>query len=738
MKDLNLHEEIIKSLKLISYDRSLTLSEQGNPLPGQLPSDLPKIKNNNLPDYKKNTLLDPKYFQNLEKENEIQNYLQTAFCKSYEKNFCKSYGGNKVYYKGDLSTMDISDVECLCKNGNQKIKDPLGLKDWKGNIMTYKVNDFLKKQKQIKKDYYIKKSEEKKKLDQIKKNLKNKGIDFAQTPSDRLGKTGEFKPYIDTLDNSKKREESKKREVLKYKSQMSKWADRLCGVANKVCPKEGGIEAQVYQDESGRWRCGCKKDQQIIVNRAYYNSNELSSKPVYTTINRYYQIGDYGKAYYEGEWSVKEFLSDDHNLLLAASLLSTFLLPGFGGVIVGGLFDAVDVGLSIYEKDPIAAGLGVIFMSLPVAKLYTLLGRSITKKSAKRIVNKIANGKKLSNTEKLVVENMGKAATLNLVLKVVFEKLMIKLFAKSSYGGKTGLFFMATIVKKLFKAGYLTTSFLFKTVLIMGGVGISWYGILKLFNMLPKELGIKEVTKNFSNVNLLITTSLKSLAENDDRLDIKLKNMFNPSVLLLQYALIAGKYNVTDKVDYSKTPNWKKKTDDGKINFNYDPKFDYLYKPENKTELDLKLRDWNKFKKQTLLSSGNKSTILPSKGFGYFDENTKQMVELFQKRNGLRIDGVAGKEVLNKICLDVENKKYGEIRNYANKNLKSLFDKEIDLSNNVKSTEKEKEKVADAYDDQKEKIQTDILNDAKQTFDTIQNPQYYIDFFKNYEWYKNE
>ena len=60
------------------------------------------------------------------------------------------------------------------------------------------------------------------------------------------------------------------------------------------------------------------------------------------------------------------------------------------------------------------------------------------------------------------------------------------------------------------------------------------------------------------------------------------------------------------------------------------------------------------------------------------------------------------------------------------------------MSNNVKSTEKEKEKVADAYDDQKEKIQTDILNDAKQTFDTIQNPQYYIDFFKNYEWYKNE
>jgi hypothetical protein len=28
MKELNLHEEIIKSLKLISYDRSLTLNEQ--------------------------------------------------------------------------------------------------------------------------------------------------------------------------------------------------------------------------------------------------------------------------------------------------------------------------------------------------------------------------------------------------------------------------------------------------------------------------------------------------------------------------------------------------------------------------------------------------------------------------------------------------------------------------------------------------------------------------------------
>jgi hypothetical protein len=721
----------------------LTLNEQEKFKSRDIPSDLLKPNiNTNLPDYKKNTLLDPKFFEKKQKEDELQGYLQQAFCKPYEKNLCRQYGGNKVYYEGDITTMDIKNVECLCKNGNKKIKDPLGLKDWKGNVMEYKVNDFLKRQKQIKKDYYTQKAKEKKELERIKKefniSIKNKEKNKYQTPSDRLGKEGQFKPYMNPIEDYKKRSEAKKRKVSKYRQEMGKWADRLCGTANKVCPKEGGIEAQVYQDESGRWRCGCKYDHQIIVNRPYYGSNQLSPKPVYTTINRYYQIGDYGKAYYEGEWAVKEFLSDPHNLLLAGSVLATFLLPGFGGVIVGGVLDVIDVGLSIYEKDPMAAGLGLIFMALPTAKLYKLLGKSVQKTQAKRIINKLANGKKLSRIEREIVEKMSTPKTLLLTLKVIFEKLLIKLFNKSTYGGKTGLFFMATIVKKLFKAGYLTTSFLFKTVLIMGGVGISWYGILKLFNMLPKELGIKEVTKNFSNVNLLITTSLKSLAENDDRLDIKLKNMFNPSVLLLQYALIAGKYNVTDKVDYSKTPNWKKKTDDGKINFNYDPKFDYLYKPENKTELDLKLRDWNKFKKQTLLSSGNKSTILPSKGFGYFDENTKQMVELFQKRNGLRIDGVAGKEVLNKICLDVENKKYGEIRNYANKNLKSLFDKEIDLSNNVKSTEKEKEKVADAYDDQKEKIQTDILNDAKQTFDTIQNPQYHIDFFKNYEWHKNE
>jgi hypothetical protein len=74
MKELNLHEEIIKSLKLISYDRTLTLNEQEKFKSRDIPSDLLKPNiNTNLPDYKKNTLLDPKFFEKKQKGFLINN-----------------------------------------------------------------------------------------------------------------------------------------------------------------------------------------------------------------------------------------------------------------------------------------------------------------------------------------------------------------------------------------------------------------------------------------------------------------------------------------------------------------------------------------------------------------------------------------------------------------------------------------------------------------------------------------
>ena len=76
MKELNLHEEIIKSLKLISYDRSLTLNEQGFGgsagiigVPQYVPLD---------PEEKKRRDLEKKFSQEVERQEKILSFK----CKS--------------------------------------------------------------------------------------------------------------------------------------------------------------------------------------------------------------------------------------------------------------------------------------------------------------------------------------------------------------------------------------------------------------------------------------------------------------------------------------------------------------------------------------------------------------------------------------------------------------------------------------------------------------------------------
>ena len=99
MKDLNLHEEIIKSLKLISYDRSLTLGEQkiGSYTPtvsGTNPKPLvngPKKRKESTPskplgqgwlgDVKQSPIVD---------HQKIENELK----KLYDQNF---YNQNRIY-----------------------------------------------------------------------------------------------------------------------------------------------------------------------------------------------------------------------------------------------------------------------------------------------------------------------------------------------------------------------------------------------------------------------------------------------------------------------------------------------------------------------------------------------------------------------------------------------------------------------------------------------------------------
>jgi hypothetical protein len=80
------------------------------------------------------------------------------------------------------------------------------------------------------------------------------------------------------------------------------------------------------------------------------------------------------------------------------------------------------------------------------------------------------------------------------------------------------------------------------------------------------------------------------------------------------------------------------------------------------------------------------------------------------------------------LCSYVEKGTYGDIRNYANKDLKKLFDSNLGFAEDTK--ELEKEKVAEAYEQNQEKIQNDVLEETISTFDSIPNQEHHRNFFK--------
>jgi peptidoglycan hydrolase-like protein with peptidoglycan-binding domain len=257
----------------------------------------------------------------------------------------------------------------------------------------------------------------------------------------------------------------------------------------------------------------------------------------------------------------------------------------------------------------------------------------------------------------------------------------------------------------LFKIGFITIKFLTKLGLMVGGVFISWHLIAQKLGIMPK----KQVTKN-EQIKLdnktkdFVIEYLTKQKDGNEIFSIKRNSsVFRLAVLLIQYCLKAGGYDVTNQDRVEMTPEWEKKTPQGQVNFNYDPKYDYLYTSKGKNELNKKRQDWSRSKNTPLTKNSTKVKL--NFKWGYFDENTDKMIKSFQKDHNLTPNGLVGKQTITAILSDLENGKMDTIKNFSghkltNKEEEYLYTKDVEKQQ-IELQKIELSKLQEEYNKQK-------------------------------------
>ena len=95
--------------------------------------------------------------------------------------------------------------------------------------------------------------------------------------------------------------------------------------------------------------------------------------------------------------------------------------------------------------------------------------------------------------------------------------------------------------------------------------------------------------------------------------------------------------------------------------------------------------------------------ILGKPKWGVFDKPTERLVNIYQKQNGLSVDGKIGPETLSKLISDLKTKRYGKIENLNNEDFDKIRVAEVKA-------------VYDEYLKQKDKL----LIDEKMVLDALE------------------
>jgi hypothetical protein len=384
--------------------------------------------------------------------------------------------------------------------------------------------------------------------------------------------------------------------------------------------------------------CGCKVNGQTFIGDKTVKVNEYLNRPM-TEIT--YPIAD--------------FLSEPHNIAMIASIAFSMFGGGIGQVF-SLVFDAIDVGLFIEEGDYFMAGLAIIFAVIPIGDLLKAYlrkypgAKSFTKKTLTKILEKLKIKKPLTPDEKKILDAITSAKLQNKAFwKMVREKIRMTIMGKKPN-------YVVAFIVWLVKKGILTSQFLLKWGLIIGGVFYSWYKIAQWLGIKPKDetKSKKQLTKSdFAEMNVL--SYLKNMSSKGYTYSTKLSGTEKPEVAALQYTLYAGGYFTTNKVKW-----------------------------------------------------------------GYYDDSTKKAVENYQQKNSLTKDGIAGPNTIKSLIEKIKNDKitdFSKPESIARYNFKKdivKVYKEVDFTGEefIKSYEDQKLQVLDSIYNELDQIKESINIDS--------------------------
>jgi hypothetical protein len=312
------------------------------------------------------------------------------------------------------------------------------------------------------------------------------------------------------------------------------------------CKKFGGT--QVYRSKSeGKsflgvsekdvlgegFFCGCKYNGEVFINDRTKRVNEYLNRPM-TEIT--YEVAD--------------FLSEEHNIAMIASIAFSMFGGGIGQVF-SLVFDAIDVGLYIEEGDYFMAGLAMMFAIIPFGDLMKVYlrkypgAKNFTKKVMTDILEKLKLKKPLTPDQKRFVDAVTSAKLqIKAFWKMVREKIrMIIIGEKPNY--------VVAFIFWLVKKGFLTGQFLLKWGLMIGGIFYSWYKIAEWLGIEQSQVksNKKQLTKT-DYVEMNVLSYLKNMSLKGYVYNTSLSGTELPEVAALQYVLYAGGYFTTNKVKW--------------------------------------------------------------------------------------------------------------------------------------------------------------------------------------------
>ena len=696
MKELNLHEEIIKSLMLITYDRSLTLNEQVTLSEDWAEDLLGSVKQAPKIDHEKIKNEKIKLFG---KDNKRWGLYQYKTVDDIKKMLNILINKKRLKYDGIVDTNTINTIKDLQKSYGLPISGKIDNKTYETFEEKYKEKkgEWKRKRSELEHDF----EQTQIKQNKISKyNCKTRLQKKSTDPSENIAKkvflelqsqVGEHWYNVKSWGTNEKKilnalklinNNNTYKKVLDYIDLCYPESEGMTIIefiqSEEFSPGQAGLEQRVKNPATAMgvgagtpvyasWYLNdlhLKSYQQILQKfnkeEKYYQENPYKekTKSVLDKISKEWktQVPPYAREVF-------------HNVTMLASIAVAIFSGGATAPLLISLgIDLVDATAFWVEGDPYMAGLCAIFAIIPlggVAKNQIKKGiqwykelKSLTPAARKEAISE--------SPFKNLFEYAGRKRTILSVYNRLFRIKFANIVKKIKDVGV-----LAKFLVWLLKKGFITIKFLTKLGLMVGGVFVSWY-------VIAKKLGIKEVenpykkiaqerlnsaTKNFVIDYLKEQKSLNPIYS----LNSAESSRFRLPILLIQFCLKAGGYDVTNKEMTESTPEWEKKTPQGQVNFNYKPKYDYLYTPQGKTELENKRLNWKKSKKSILTKDFTKEK-LPFK-WGYFDQNMDTMIKKFQKNHNLKSNGVIDNSTLSSLISDLQSGKMNSIKNYSSHKL---------------------------------------------------------------------